>query len=130
MVVFLVHLYNNKHPSLIISAGLRILGLCIYILIWISVMNTLYVRCQTKDYILDIVAARAGMRIIINIDNSIIYQTKKTCMYIVLHETRCRATLSFILVIHSSHLVLEHYSLSFSNSLLLLVYCIYKYIYR
>ena len=25
-------------------------------------MNTLYVRCQTKDYILDIVAARAGMR--------------------------------------------------------------------
>ena len=26
-------------------------------------MNTLYVRCQTKDYILDIVAARAGMRI-------------------------------------------------------------------
>ena len=28
-----------------------------------SVMNTLYVRCQTKDYILHIVAARAGMRI-------------------------------------------------------------------
>ena len=26
-------------------------------------MNTLYIRCQTKDYILDIVAARAGMRI-------------------------------------------------------------------
>ena len=26
-------------------------------------MNTLYVRCQTKDYILDIVAARAGMRV-------------------------------------------------------------------
>ena len=26
-------------------------------------MNTLYVRCPTKDYILDIVAARAGMRI-------------------------------------------------------------------
>ena len=29
-------------------------------------MNTLYVRCQTNDYILDnkdIVAARAGMRI-------------------------------------------------------------------
>ena len=26
-------------------------------------MNTLYLRCQTKDYILDIVAARAGMRI-------------------------------------------------------------------
>ena len=26
-------------------------------------MNTLYVRCQTKYYILDIVAARAGMRI-------------------------------------------------------------------
>ena len=26
-------------------------------------MNTLYVGCQTKDYILDIVAARAGMRI-------------------------------------------------------------------
>ena len=26
-------------------------------------MITLYVRCQTKDYILDIVAARAGMRI-------------------------------------------------------------------
>ena len=31
-------------------------------------MNTLYVRCQTKGYILDIVAARAGMRI--NKDNS------------------------------------------------------------
>ena len=26
-------------------------------------MITLYVRCQTKDYILDIVAARAAMRI-------------------------------------------------------------------
>ena len=26
-------------------------------------MNTLYVRSQTKDYILDIVAARAVMRI-------------------------------------------------------------------
>ena len=26
-------------------------------------MNALYVRCQTKDYILDIVAARVGMRI-------------------------------------------------------------------
>ena len=26
-------------------------------------MNTLYVRCQTKDYILDIIAACAGMRI-------------------------------------------------------------------
>ena len=26
-------------------------------------MNTLYVRCQTKDCILDIVAARAGIRI-------------------------------------------------------------------
>ena len=26
-------------------------------------MITLYVRCQTKDYILDIVPARAGMRI-------------------------------------------------------------------
>ena len=26
-------------------------------------MNTLHVRCQTKDYILDIVAARAGIRI-------------------------------------------------------------------
>ena len=26
-------------------------------------MNMLYVRCQTKDYILDIVAARAGKRI-------------------------------------------------------------------
>ena len=26
-------------------------------------MNTLYVCCQTKDYVLDIVAARAGMRI-------------------------------------------------------------------
>ena len=26
-------------------------------------MNTLYVCCQTKNYILDIVAARAGMRI-------------------------------------------------------------------
>ena len=32
-------------------------------------MNTLYVRCQTKDCILDIVAARAGMRI--NKDNSV-----------------------------------------------------------
>ena len=31
MVVFLVHLYNNKHSSLIISAGLRVLGLYIYI---------------------------------------------------------------------------------------------------
>ena len=31
-------------------------------------MITLYVRCQTKDYILDNVAARAGMRI--NKDNS------------------------------------------------------------
>ena len=29
----------------------------------ISVMNTLYIHCQTKDYILDIVAAHAGMRI-------------------------------------------------------------------
>ena len=36
-------------------------GFYVVILIWISVMNTLYVRCQTKDYILDIVAARAGM---------------------------------------------------------------------
>ena len=26
-------------------------------------MIALYVRCQTKDYVLDIVAARAGMRI-------------------------------------------------------------------
>ena len=35
-------------------------------------MNTLYVRCQTKDYILDIVAARAGMRINkVNSDNII-----------------------------------------------------------
>ena len=25
-------------------------------------MNALYVHCQTKDYILDSVAARAGMR--------------------------------------------------------------------
>ena len=33
-------------------------------------MNTLYVRCQTKDYILDIVAARAGMRI--NKNNSVV----------------------------------------------------------
>ena len=33
-------------------------------------MNTLYVRCQTKVYILDIVAARAGMRI--NKVNSVI----------------------------------------------------------
>ena len=32
-------------------------------------MNTLYARCQTKDYIIDIVAGRAGMRI--NKDNSI-----------------------------------------------------------
>ena len=34
-------------------------------------MNTLYVRCQTIDYMLDIVAARAGMRI--NKVNFIIY---------------------------------------------------------
>ena len=44
-------------------------------------MNTLYVRCQTKDYILDIVAARAGLRI--NKVNSIIigidYYYKKVC---------------------------------------------------
>ena len=33
-------------------------------------MNTLYVRCQTKDYILDIVAARAGMRINKDISNA------------------------------------------------------------
>ena len=26
-------------------------------------MNTLHVRCQTKDFILDIVAVRAGIRI-------------------------------------------------------------------
>ena len=26
-------------------------------------MYTLYIHCQTKDYMLDIVAARAGMRI-------------------------------------------------------------------
>ena len=26
-------------------------------------MNTLYVHCQTKDYMLDIVAAHAGIRI-------------------------------------------------------------------
>ena len=26
-------------------------------------MNTLYIRCQTKDYIPDIMAAHAGMRI-------------------------------------------------------------------
>ena len=32
-------------------------------------MNTLYVRCQTKDYMLDIVAARAGMTI--NLVNSV-----------------------------------------------------------
>ena len=32
-------------------------------------MNALYVRCQTKDYILDIVATRTGMRI--NKDNSV-----------------------------------------------------------
>ena len=42
-------------------------------------MNTLYVRCQTKDYILDIVAARAGMRI--NKVNSIILCT---ILYIIL----------------------------------------------
>ena len=33
-------------------------------------MNTLYVRCQTKDYILDIVAARTGMRINKDISNA------------------------------------------------------------
>ena len=38
-------------------------------------MNTLYVRCQTKDYILDIVAARAGMRI--NKINSTCYSVYK-----------------------------------------------------
>ena len=32
-------------------------------------MHTLYVRCETKDYILDIVATRAGMRI--NKENSV-----------------------------------------------------------
>ena len=36
-------------------------------------MNTLYVRYQTKDYMLDIVAARAGMRI--NKVNSVFYIT-------------------------------------------------------
>ena len=36
-------------------------------------MNTLYVRCQIKDYILDIVAAHAGMRI--NKINSILCTT-------------------------------------------------------
>ena len=35
-------------------------------------MITLYVRCQTKDYILDIVAARAGMRI--NKVNTILFR--------------------------------------------------------
>ena len=34
-------------------------------------MNTLYVRCQTKYYILDIVAVRAGMRI--NKHNSVLF---------------------------------------------------------
>ena len=38
-------------------------------------MNTLYVRCQTKDYILDIVAARAGMRINkVNSDQNLTYK--------------------------------------------------------
>ena len=35
------------------------------------------------------------------------------------NETKGYPTPCFILVIHSSHLVFEHYSLSFSNSLLL-----------
>ena len=30
LLFVIVHLYNNKHPSLIISAGLGILGLYIY----------------------------------------------------------------------------------------------------
>ena len=43
-------------------------------------MNTLYVRCQTKDYILDIVAARAGMRI--NKVNSVAKEDKlKSTLY-------------------------------------------------
>ena len=40
-------------------------------------MNTLYVRCQTKDYILDIVDARAGMRI--NKNNSVKKVSLLTC---------------------------------------------------
>ena len=38
------------------------------------------------------------------------------------NETKGYPTPCFILVIHSSHLVFEHYSLSFSNSLLLNIY--------
>ena len=45
-------------------------------------MNTLYVRCQTKDYILDIVAARAGMTI--NKDNSLIF-----CLQLLLSSLIC-----------------------------------------
>ena len=83
------HIYKYKqHPSLIISAGLRILGLYIYILIWISVMNTLYVRCQTKDYILDIGAARAGMRI--NKVNSIIKKVAKISITQIIIELVCQ----------------------------------------
>ena len=48
-----------------------------------------------------------------------IYNKNETKGYPTPYETRCRVTLSFIFVIHSSHLVLEHYFLSFSNSLLL-----------
>ena len=41
-------------------------------------MNTLYVRCQTKDYMLDIVAVRAGMRINkVNSDFLILVGTRK-----------------------------------------------------
>ena len=44
-------------------------------------MNTLYVRCQTKDYILDIVAIRASMRI--NKVNSIILYLQYKFVYLV-----------------------------------------------
>ena len=57
-------------------------------------MNTLYVRCQTRDYILDIVAARAGMRI--NKVNSIIiyYQNVLNRVYIFLTKNRPPATVT------------------------------------
>ena len=72
--------YLNKFVSLYIAPNIGralyvtflthpYIYIYIYILIWISVMNTLYVRCQRKDYVLDIVAARAGVRI--NKDNSV-----------------------------------------------------------
>ena len=43
-------------------------------------MNTLYIHCQTKDYILDIVAAHAGMRInkVYSVNNFHIHQIPHT----------------------------------------------------